>query len=262
MTAGLGFGVSGALGTRLIPDSKVDALLQTACQGGIRVFDTAASYGNGLAETRLGRALSGMSRSDLVISTKAGIVSTGVANRIRRFAPDDIEASVRASLDRLGVEGVDVLFLQGPASGEMGPELFTRLSALKNAGAFVRLGISGRGDELDHGLETGQFEKVMMPIHPFMSAAETNRFDKITASGLPVWAIETSGPGPSKVSLPAQLSDFYALAKALKGMMTQQEGGKVPVADGLRQALTRPVETVMMSTTRLAHLHENLRLMN
>jgi aryl-alcohol dehydrogenase-like predicted oxidoreductase len=43
----LGFGVSGAHGTPLVPASETLALIKAAVEGGVRVFDTAPSYGAG-----------------------------------------------------------------------------------------------------------------------------------------------------------------------------------------------------------------------
>ena len=53
----LGFGVSGAHGTPLVPASGTEALIHAAIEGGVRYFDTAPSYGAGECERRLGRAL-------------------------------------------------------------------------------------------------------------------------------------------------------------------------------------------------------------
>ncbi|KUZ78442.1 hypothetical protein WI37_11995 [Burkholderia ubonensis] len=70
-----GFGCGAApLGNmfRNIPDEEVAAIVEAAWRHGIRLFDTAPSFGAGLAELRLGEALTGHSRDDYVISTKVG----------------------------------------------------------------------------------------------------------------------------------------------------------------------------------------------
>ncbi len=71
----LGFGAA-PLGNmfRDIPDAEAIATVEAAWARGIRYFDTAPSYGAGLAESRLGDALAGHRRDDYVISTKVGRV--------------------------------------------------------------------------------------------------------------------------------------------------------------------------------------------
>ncbi|MEL5877889.1 aldo/keto reductase [Cereibacter sphaeroides] len=124
----LGFG-SSPLGNlyRAISDEEAQALLERAWAGGIRYFDTAPLYGYGLAEERLGRFLAGHPRADYVLSTKVGRllrpVEPGeardglgkffeVPERKERFdyGYDGVMRSLEASLDRLGLDRVDVLY--------------------------------------------------------------------------------------------------------------------------------------------------------
>nr|RDS94630.1 aldo/keto reductase [Cereibacter sphaeroides f. sp. denitrificans] len=124
----LGFG-SSPLGNlyRAISDEEAQALLERAWAGGIRYFDTAPLYGYGLAEERLGRFLAGHPRADYVLSTKVGRllrpVEPGeardglgkffeVPERKERFdyGYDGVMRSLEASLGRLGLDRVDVLY--------------------------------------------------------------------------------------------------------------------------------------------------------
>jgi diketogulonate reductase-like aldo/keto reductase len=116
-----GFGVSGAHGSPLVAARDTVRLLIEAFEGGVRVFDTAPSYGAGEAERRLGAAVSALGRERVFITTKAGLFSSGLSGRRRNFSPDAVEASVLASLDRLGVAGVDMLFLHGAGVHELTP---------------------------------------------------------------------------------------------------------------------------------------------
>ena len=69
----LGFGTA-PLGNmyRDIPDDEAFATVNAAWQAGTRFFDTAPFYGAGLAEIRLGEALSPRPRSEYILSTKVG----------------------------------------------------------------------------------------------------------------------------------------------------------------------------------------------
>ena len=142
----LGFGVSGAHGTRLVSRARTQALVAEAFDRGIRYFDTAPSYGAGECEHRLGRALRAFDGETLAISTKVGLSSHGLWGRRRDLSPEGVEDSLRASLGRLGREGVDLLILHGAAPHELHSDLLARLQALKRAGAYRWLGATGRGE--------------------------------------------------------------------------------------------------------------------
>ena len=120
----LGFGGAplGAVGAR-IDDETVAAIILAARDGGIRYFDTAPLYGHGLGEKRLGRNLGELPREDFVLSTKVGrlLVPPGQGERnpgMRDTEPVDFRydytydaarASLTASLERLGLDRVDIL---------------------------------------------------------------------------------------------------------------------------------------------------------
>ncbi|MCH8490780.1 MAG: aldo/keto reductase, partial [Oceanicaulis sp.] len=253
----LAFGVSGAHGTLLVPARATRRLIARAFEGGVRVFDTAPAYGAGEAERRLGKALRDLPRDEIFVCTKAGITSEGVSGRLRDFSPAGIETSVRASLSRLGVEGVDALFLHGPDPYEMTEALFTRLAALKSAGAFAALGVTGMGPELDAAIASGRFDLMMAPVHPFINDREEARLAAARARGMAVIAIQTSGDTPPGRRLPRRPADMYTLARSLRPVTPGR--GRVDPVEGVRAALARPdVDTVLITTTRRAHLDAHL----
>jgi D-threo-aldose 1-dehydrogenase len=124
----LGFGAA-PLGNlfRPVSEKDSDATLEAAWQVGIRYFDTAPLYGLGLSETRLNRFLRGRKRSDFVISTKVGRLleacapkdRTGIGkffdtpSRRERFdyTHDGIMRSFESSLERLGLDSIDILLV-------------------------------------------------------------------------------------------------------------------------------------------------------
>ncbi|MBL6774408.1 MAG: aldo/keto reductase [Candidatus Puniceispirillum sp.] len=82
-----------------------DRAIHWARDHGINFFDTAASYGDGISEDNLGRALNG-NKDGLVVSTKVGIGNADlgdVGGAIRR--------SLEASLKRLRLDHVDIFQL-------------------------------------------------------------------------------------------------------------------------------------------------------
>ena len=112
-------------------DADTEAATAVSWQGGVRYFDTAPHYGLGLAERRLGAALRERPRDSYLISTKVGrrLVPTpenahlqdddgfAVPATHRRefdFSRDGVLRSVEGSLERLGLDRVDILYLHDP----------------------------------------------------------------------------------------------------------------------------------------------------
>ena len=97
-------------GTFELDEATVQRILPEALALGYRHIDTAQVYGN---EKAVGKALaeSGVDRSEVFLTTKVWI---------DRFEPDDLLASVRESLDRLGTDYVNLLLLHWPVFGGRG----------------------------------------------------------------------------------------------------------------------------------------------
>jgi D-threo-aldose 1-dehydrogenase len=128
----LSFGAA-ALGNLFAPvgDEEAAATVDAAWGVGIRYFDTAPHYGLGLSERRLGRALAQRPRGEFTISTKVGRLleplpepngddlAQGFAvpashRRVWDFSADGVLRSIEASLERLGVDAIDIVYLHDP----------------------------------------------------------------------------------------------------------------------------------------------------
>jgi D-threo-aldose 1-dehydrogenase len=124
----LGFGTA-PLGNlyRAVPDEDANATLEAAWATGSRYYDTAPLYGLGLAETRLNAFLRGRKRDDYVLSSKVGRLMrvappeqrTGIGKffdtpsrrEVYDYSYDGVMRSFEASLERLGVDRIDILFV-------------------------------------------------------------------------------------------------------------------------------------------------------
>jgi D-threo-aldose 1-dehydrogenase len=112
-------------------DEESTAAVDAAWQAGIRYFDTAPHYGLGLSERRLGRALAGRPREEYVLSSKVGrllvdspetahqqdddgFVVPAETKRVFDFTRDGVLQSVESSLERLGVDRLDIAYLHDP----------------------------------------------------------------------------------------------------------------------------------------------------
>ncbi|BEL04652.1 aldo/keto reductase [Actinoplanes sichuanensis] len=103
------------------------ATVEHAWRLGIRFFDTAPLYGNGLSERRAGPVLAGKPRESFALSTKVGRVlrpggsdtqdiwaePTGVTP-VFDFSAAGVRGSYAESLDRLGLDRADILHLHDP----------------------------------------------------------------------------------------------------------------------------------------------------
>ena len=101
--------------------NDADTAVQTAARAlelGVRFFDTAPFYGLGEAERRLGRALAAAGGERPVIATKAGrLLTTGPDGSVDAcfdFGYDAARRSLESSLERLGVDRVDIVHIHDP----------------------------------------------------------------------------------------------------------------------------------------------------
>lgn len=116
--------------------------LATAWEEGLRWFDTAPFYGEGRAERMVGDFLRGKPRHDYLLSTKVGrVIEDGDA--VFDFSAEGIRRSIDASLERLGVDRFDVVFLHDPDDhlDQAVTDAWPAMLALRNDGVADRIGI-------------------------------------------------------------------------------------------------------------------------
>ena len=123
----LGFG-GAPLGNlyRKVSEEDAAAALKAAHDGGIAYFDTAPQYGLGLSEQRVGRAIRNFGRGTVTLSTKVGrllvdcapdevtpaaFVDVPEKRIVYDYSYDGVMRSLEASLVRLQVDSVDILFV-------------------------------------------------------------------------------------------------------------------------------------------------------
>ena len=153
----LGFGTA-PLGNmyRSIPEDEAEATVDAAWAAGIRFFDTAPFYGAGLSEIRLGKALRKYPRDEYTIATKVGrlvldelvdtstrtfgekgnIFKDGNANAIAYdYTADGTRKSIADSLERLGIDRLDYVFIHDLAQDFHGDAWISKFQEAQN-GAF------------------------------------------------------------------------------------------------------------------------------
>ena len=111
-----------------VSDDEAHRVVEAAWNAGIRFFDTAPLYGHGLAERRLGAVLRTKPRDEFVLATKVGrllragappeagqsYVDVPPVNPVFDFSYDGVMRSVEESLERLGLDRIDVLHIHDP----------------------------------------------------------------------------------------------------------------------------------------------------
>lgn len=177
ITSRIGYGCAALLAGRKLTESQ--ALIDAAIESGIRHFDVAPIYGQGLAEDVLGVCLAN-ARTPVTITTKVGLARPlrksgvnyqlqAIARSALRFAPtvrrklgqraystarrtafgqDDVEASLAESLRRLRRDQIDVLLLHEPEVEDLTDELIVWLERQRVNGTAGVIGFGARKERV------------------------------------------------------------------------------------------------------------------
>lgn len=156
----LGFGTA-PLGNmfRDIPEAEAQATVDAAWEQGVRYYDTAPFYGAGLAEIRLGEALSRHKRDEYVLSTKvgrlildevedasaralgekSGLFAAGRPNKlVNDYSADATMRSIEDSLKRMKTDRIDFVWVHDIAQDFYGDEWLSYFEVARK-GAFRTL---------------------------------------------------------------------------------------------------------------------------
>jgi D-threo-aldose 1-dehydrogenase len=171
---------------RELTDEQARAVLEAAWDAGIRYYDTAPHYGLGLSERRLGAFLATKPRDEFVLSSKvgrllrpnpAGAETLDLANdfavpadltRVWDFTADGIRRSVEESLQRLGLDHIDIIYLHDPERYQLADAL--------------RTGVAGAAALRDEGV-VGAIGVGSMETTALLAAAETGALDLLMIAG-------------------------------------------------------------------------------
>ncbi len=253
----LGFGAApiGNLFAK-VTDAQAQAALQCAWRGGIRYFDTAPYYGYGLSERRLGQFLRELRPQGVTISTKVGrLISPGEegaepvgdyaasGRAVFDYSSDAVRRSFDSSLERLGLERVDVLLLHdvgmtthGAQHAQMLEQALEQalpaMAQIKSTGGCRAIGIGVneeavclevmRSSDIDCILLAGRYSILDHgSLHGVMAEAQRRRVGIIVGgpynSGL---LASGSAPGATYDYLPAQ-GDVLQRARRLYELCAQ-----------------------------------------
>jgi aryl-alcohol dehydrogenase-like predicted oxidoreductase len=136
----IGFGAWEAGGDAWGPNESEDVVIgamRTAVDAGVTWIDTAEVYGKGVSETIVGKAIAPL-RDRVLIASKVAPSPEGTG-----FAPDQVRAACDASLDRLGIDHLDLYQLHWPdETGVPVEETWGAMAGLVAAGKVRHIGVS------------------------------------------------------------------------------------------------------------------------
>lgn len=243
------------------------SLLSAVHELGIRYFDTAPLYGRGYSERLLGKFLHGR-RDGIVVATKFGLppaapppLPLGLALRLaalkrrlrpspshpdvppaepspetgssRRISRQEVEASFDASRRALGTDYIDVYLLHEELPAALEPAAMDFLQNQKSTGSIRKLGIAANG---------ARYRR--------LSPADLTGWDVLQYEFGPAW--------PWTGGLPARFPSMeHVFHSVLRSVPRGEPGAPGRTISSCLQA--HPAARVLFSSTRLAHIRDNLR---
>ncbi|MBS3177408.1 MULTISPECIES: aldo/keto reductase [unclassified Pseudoclavibacter] len=170
------------LGVYKVPDEEATRVVVDAIDLGYRHIDTAAFYDN---EVGVGRGIreTGASRDDLFVATKVWHDRHGF---------DETLASFDESLERLGLDYVDLYLIHWPAPAQdRYVETWQALERLRDEGRARSIGVSNfKGHHLDRlAAETGTVPAVnQIELHPRLPQTETRAYNSAHSILTEAWS--------------------------------------------------------------------------
>jgi aryl-alcohol dehydrogenase-like predicted oxidoreductase len=122
-------------------DDQSIAAIHHALEQGVNWIDTAAAYGFGHSEAVVGRALRGVSERPYVF-TKASLLEGPGRRVVHSLKRDSILREAHASLERLGVDAIDLYQIHWPNPDADIEEGFSAFAELKEQGLVRHIGVS------------------------------------------------------------------------------------------------------------------------
>ena len=216
-----------------VTEEEAQAGLNRAWELGLRAYDTAPHYAAGLSEERLGRFLSTQPRNEFVLCTKVGRLlvddagadpdAAGFAGALRRsrildYSADGVRRSLTESLERLGLDRIDLALVHDPedhlaeALGQAAPAL----SRLRDEGVIRGWGVGTNfaataerfvaETDLDHLMIAGRYTLLDRRADRLLTAAADRRVAVLTAGILNSNILVDPAPGARFNYVPASES--------------------------------------------------------
>ena len=256
-----------------VPPAEADALIRRALHHGIRYLDTAPLYGVGESERRFRDPLATLRRDDFTASTKVGrLLDDSRHGWHFDFSGDGVRDSHASSIERLGLERVDILYIHDADDRYEAAirEAFPALRDLRAAGTVRAIGAGMNQWQMELRLaQEGDFDCFLLagrytlleqePLAEFFPYCEANGI-AVIAGGPYNSGILASDLGPAATyNYRAAPPEILAKARRIKAVCDRFE---VPLkAAALQFVLAHPViASVIPGAQAAAEVDENVAM--
>ena len=245
----------GAARIGAVPPERIEGLLRSLPDLGITFIDTADCYTR--SEEIIGRCLADRI-GEFVIATKCGCITAGEQGEA--YSRPVIERSIDRSLERLGVERLDLVFLH-TCSAEIlrAGEAAEALLRARDAGKVRCTGYSGDGEDAMQAISMGIFDALQVTFNILSQEALDEVLPAAEAAGMGVVA---KRPIANARLLPEDSPQYHGgpCWDPVRTLLTAEGAWDDPLECALRFTLSHPVITsAIVGTTDPAHARENAR---
>lgn len=164
---GTGFAGGDTVFGNHLTDAQMEEVFSKAMEKDLSLWDTAAVYGMGSSEAALGKRVRQHRREDLILSTK---FTPQIADL---QSPDPVSAMFEASIERLGVETIDIYWIHNPENVE---KWTAGLIPLLQSGKVKQVGVS------NHNLEQIKRANEILKAAGFRVSAVQNHYSLLYRS--------------------------------------------------------------------------------
>ena len=205
--------------------------VETALEMGYRHIDTAQIYGNE-AEVGAGIAAADVDRDDIFLATKVWI---------DELSHDDVIESTEESLDKLGVDYVDLLYVHWPARKYDAEETLAAFDTLVDKGLTNRIGISNfepeQVREAVERSESGIFAN-QIELHPLLQQDELR--EVCAEEGVEIVAYSPLARGTVfDVDVLSDVADKHGVSEAQVSLAWLREKGVTAIPKATSEAHIR-----------------------
>ncbi len=278
---GFGSSVFGGL-FRSVSDAESTAVVHAVLDAGIEFIDTAPFYGHGVAERRLGDGLAAAGRRPAVLSTKVGrllvpdaavdhgIFADAAPQRpVFDFSAAGVRQSLQESLQRLGVDQVDLALIHDPDDhlDQAIAEAYPALHELRDAAVVRAIGVGTnvvdiglrfiRETDVDAVLIAGRYTLLDQSAqHELLPTARARGVSIIAAGVYNSGVLADPGPPATYDYQPAP-PDLVRRATEIRDILATF--GVPLTAAALQFPMRHPAVTLVLSSARsVAELRSNI----
>jgi aryl-alcohol dehydrogenase-like predicted oxidoreductase len=194
-------------------DEQSVAAIARGLEHGVNWIDTAAAYGFGHSEQIVGRAIAETGKRPYIF-TKASLLNDGTGRVVHSLKRDSILREAGDSLQRLGVDVIDLYQIHWPDPEEDIREGWAALAELKEQGLVRHIGVSNFNvDQLERIADIAPVETLQPPYSLINRGVERRILPFAEREGIGVIAYSPMGSG------------------LLTGRMTRERLAKLPDND-------------------------------